>query len=243
MKIIGTLIAALALTACGAPLALGADPSPNTNEVAYWCPNGGEKFEPIADPFIVPPGNWTLLVIKGGSGPDENFVVTNPVVGQGYSHPTAGNSHAILCYPASTTTTAAPTTTRPPTTTTIPATTTTAATTTVAATTTTVAATTTTRPATTTTVAGTTTTAPTTTAAVTTTTRPATTTTTVSPPPPPAPTTTRPAVVVTPTTTRPPAQQPLPVTGNHDRLLAQYAMLVLLTGSVIVLVARRRVVR
>jgi len=158
------------LAGCGSPVAFG-DPGPNTNDVAYWCPNGGEKFEPVADPYIVPAGNWSLLVIKGGSGPDENFVVTNPVVGQGYSHPTAGNSHVILCYPApTTTTTAAPPTTT--TTTTLPVTTTTGVPTT----------TTTSLPPTTTTTTTTPPTTTTTTSPTTTTTSPPTTTTTTAAP-------------------------------------------------------------
>ncbi len=78
--------------------------STGLNQVSDWC-DQGEKFEPITDPFIVPapPAGtvWTLLVLKAGSGPDENTEFPNPVVGQGYSHnsdQTPANSHAILCY-------------------------------------------------------------------------------------------------------------------------------------------------
>ena len=100
-----------------------------TNSVAYWCGSDsfGVKYEPVADPFIVPdvaPDGMTLTkaVVKAGSGPDENFVVDNPTVGQALSYPgdSPANSHVILCWEPTPTTTAPPTTapptTQPPTT-------------------------------------------------------------------------------------------------------------------------------
>jgi hypothetical protein len=132
-----------------------------SNEVALWCPGGlGIKYEPVSTPFVVPAPptgwSWTLLVLKAGSGPNENATFPNPVVGQGYRHPGGrDNSHAILC---TTSTTVVTTTTTTPATTTPLATTTTEL-----ATTTTEVATTTTEPATTTTVAATTTIEPATT--------------------------------------------------------------------------------
>jgi hypothetical protein len=113
----------LILAACGQAGSLPLAQSPDTNQVSYWC-SLGVKYEPVSDPFVVPapPGGyvWTLLVIKGGSGEGQNVTFPNPVVGQGYSHPTAGNSHVILCkalIPDVTTTTSTTTTstTLPPT--------------------------------------------------------------------------------------------------------------------------------
>jgi hypothetical protein len=139
------LIGGLALVACGiVGLAVTAgatgNPPPNTNEVAYWCPSGGVKYETTGTSFTVPapPDGkiWTLLVLKAGSDqsvPNENETFPNPVVGQSYSHSSGKTlSHAILCYGYATTTTAGSTTTAASTTL---ATTTTAPTTTGATTT------------------------------------------------------------------------------------------------------------
>jgi hypothetical protein len=196
-------------------------PPPNSNQVEYWCPNGGVKYEPVDTPFTVPPPpegfTWTLLVLKAGneetSVETENETFPNPVVGQEYSRTDGKNiSHVILCHGPLVTTTGATTTGA----TTTLATTTTAATTTLATTTTaatTTLATTTTAATTTqpTTTIATTTTAPTTTGATTTaatTTQPTTTvvnttqeTTTVATT---APTTTGATTTATPVTPAPP---------------------------------------
>jgi LPXTG-motif cell wall-anchored protein len=164
----------------------GANPPPNTNEVAYWCGSSdlGVKYDNLTSTsFTVPDPPegkvWTLLVLKAGSdesvetGANETF--TDPVPGQTYSHSSGKTlSHAILCFGIATTTTGASTTQQSTTTqpsTTI-ATTTTAATTTqpstTIATTTTAASTTiaTTSTAATTTIPPTTTTLPRTTTTV-----------------------------------------------------------------------------
>jgi len=93
---------------------------PNTNEVAYWCPNGGVKYDNLtSSSFTVPAPpdgkTWSLLVLKAGSDQsveNENETFPNPVVGQSYSHSSGKTlSHAILCYgPPVTTTTGATTT-------------------------------------------------------------------------------------------------------------------------------------
>jgi len=130
------------------------------NQVSDWC-EVGFKYEPVATPFVVPAPaagtTWTLLVLKAGSGDDENTSIVNPTPGESYYHGTGKDiSHAILCYEQTETTT---TTVADTTTTTVADTTTT---------TTEVTTTTTTEPETTTTTTlGTTTT---TTQAVTTTT-------------------------------------------------------------------------
>ena len=161
----------------------GANAVPNTNEVAYWCPNGGVKYDNLTSTLFTVPAppdghTWSLLVLKAGSDQsveNENETFPNPVVGQSYSHSSGKTlSHAILCYGEPVTTTTGATTTGASTTL---ATTTTAASTTLPSTTqfsvpTTICdedecVTTTTSPsttiATTTTVPRTTTTAPTTT--------------------------------------------------------------------------------
>jgi len=108
------------------------------NQVEDWCEFGGVKLEPVDTPFIVPEGDWSLLVLKAGSDqsadtPNETF--PDPIVGQAYT-PSNGKdiSHAILCYspeePSTTTTTSIPTSTTttvttPPTTTSTSTTTTT----------------------------------------------------------------------------------------------------------------------
>lgn len=175
-------------------------PPPNPNQVEYWCPNGGVKYDPADTPFTVPEPPegffWTLLVLKAGSEESANPVneqFPNPVVGQEYSRTDGKDiSHAILCYGIATTTTTQATTTTHPTTTL--ATTTTQATTTTLATTTTEKETTTTGATTTeaTTTIGATTTAATTTTEGETTTTGATTT---------AATTTTGATTTAPTTT------------------------------------------
>lgn len=132
----------------------GGDPPPTTttlpepcnlNDVECWCPDGGVKFEPVSTPFEVPPGTWSLAVIKAGSDESNgdyptHYVVENPQPGDLLTHPSGRDiSHVILCGtieedPPSTTTTISPTTTTTPstvpTTTTPPPTTTTAPTTT-----------------------------------------------------------------------------------------------------------------
>lgn len=203
-------------------------PPPNPNQVEYWCPTGGIKYEDPATPFVVPAPPegfvWTLLVLKAGneetSVENENETFPNPVVGQSYERSDDKDiSHAILCYAVVTTTTTTPTTLA---TTTVP--------TTIATTTTQgdeEPTTTTTMPTTTTTVCEgedengrpcvTTTTAPTTTTTIpTTTTAP----TTTLPPgcislcggPTTAPTTTIPTTVTVPFTTAPPTPTTTPVT-------------------------------
>ena len=138
----------------------------DSNHVDFWCETG-VKYEPVDTPFVVPPPpagqTWTLLVLKAGSGPDQNQEIPNPTVGTGYFWQTGEKdiSHAILCYEplTTTTTTIVTTTTTQPeeTTTTSPETSTTTEPETT--TTTTVAETTTTDPgSTTTTVVETTTT-------------------------------------------------------------------------------------
>ncbi len=92
--------------------------TPPPNDVPDWC-EAGIKFDDLPGllTFTVPeppPGTtWTLLVLKAGL---DNFEISNPVVGQAYSHPNGKEiSHAIICFeeevPTSTTTT---TTTEPP---------------------------------------------------------------------------------------------------------------------------------
>jgi hypothetical protein len=136
--------------------ALATPPDDSKNDVSDWCETG-IKIEPVATPFVVPEGNWSLLVLKAGSGPDQNALFPNPIVGNSYSHPDHDNSHAILCEGSETTTTTVPetTTTTEVTTTTQPEETTT---TSEVTTTTQQETTTTTDPSTTTTDPGTTTT-------------------------------------------------------------------------------------
>lgn len=142
-RLIAALAGALLLTlGVALPAFATGSPPPNTNEVAYWCPNGGVKIDGngSSTTFTVPapPANissWTLLVIKAGSDQsveNENETFPNPVVGQTYSH-SSGKviSHVILCYgPPSSTTTGASTTLATTTVATTIATTTTAGTTT-----------------------------------------------------------------------------------------------------------------
>ena len=97
----------------------GANAVPNTNEVAYWCPNGGVKYETTGTSFTVPAPpdgkTWSLLVLKAGSDQsvdNENETFPDPVVGQSYSHSSGKTlSHAILCYGDPVTTTTGATTT------------------------------------------------------------------------------------------------------------------------------------
>ena len=99
---------ALGAVATGAALlpGTGAHAAANTNSVAYWCgsSDNGVKYEPVSDPFMVPdaPGGfeWSIAVVKAGSGPDENFVVQNPSAGDALSYPgdNPANSHVILCW-------------------------------------------------------------------------------------------------------------------------------------------------
>ena len=61
-----------------------------------------EKIEPVDDPFIVPPQpsedeEWSLVVVKGGSGDAANELWFYPQPGWELSHATAGNSHVIVC--------------------------------------------------------------------------------------------------------------------------------------------------
>ena len=98
-------------------------PEPTPNQVEYWCPNGGIKFEPVSTPFVVPSApegrTWTLLVLKAGSGEGENETFVNPVVGQPYFRSDGKDiSHAILCQSTLTTTTTTTVATTLPTTTT-----------------------------------------------------------------------------------------------------------------------------
>ncbi len=99
-------------------------PTGPPNDVPDWCETG-IKFDNLSGlTFTVPeppPGTtWTLLVLKAGL---DNFEISDPVVGQAYSHPNGKEiSHAIICYeeevpPSTTTTTVIPptTTTEPPT--------------------------------------------------------------------------------------------------------------------------------
>jgi len=180
IPLVGAALSAVALLGFTTQVGATGSPPPNTNEVAYWCPNGGVKYDNLnSTTFTVPapPAGkvWTLLVLKAGSDQsveNENETFPNPVVGQAYSHSSGKTlSHAILCQGYAPTTTTGATTTAA---TTTLATTTTAPTTTGATTTfcdedecvtTTTGATTT---AATTTIA-TTTTAPTTTQGTTTT--------------------------------------------------------------------------
>jgi LPXTG-motif cell wall-anchored protein len=137
------LIAGAAM-AIGLTLVTGGHVAASTsNDVFYWCAQGGVKYEPVSTPFVVPdpPDGyvWTLLVVKAGSddvghGPGNDAPIVNPVVGQSYSHSTGKrNSHVILCMePAPTTTVPGSTTTTtvPDTTTTEPGVSTTTTTTT-----------------------------------------------------------------------------------------------------------------
>jgi len=108
---------ALALTIIGGgTIAAGANgpPPPNPNQVEYWCPAGGVKYEPVDTPFVVPAPpagfTWTLLVLKAGSGDGENEQFPNPVVGQAYSRTDGKDiSHAILCKAMTTTVPTTPT--------------------------------------------------------------------------------------------------------------------------------------
>jgi len=149
------------------------------NQVSDWC-EVGFKYEPVATPFVVPAPaagtTWTLLVLKAGSGADENTTFGYPTPGQSYYHGTGKDiSHAILCYEQQTTTTTIVVTT-----TTVPDTTTTTVSDT---TTTTVPDTTTTTRVTTTTTTEPETTTTTTLGTTTTTTQAVTTTTTCQPAP------------------------------------------------------------
>lgn len=104
-----------------AGIAAANPPPPNSNQVEYWCPNGGVKYEPVSTPFVVPAPpegfSWTLLVLKAGSEESTetvNETFPNPIVGQAYSRTDGKDiSHAILCQSATTTTTAGSTTTTP----------------------------------------------------------------------------------------------------------------------------------
>jgi LPXTG-motif cell wall-anchored protein len=109
------LIAGAAM-AIGLTLVTGGHVAASTsNDVSYWCAQGGVKYEPVSTPFVVPdpPDGyvWTLLVVKAGSddvghGPGNDAPIVNPVVGQSYSHSTGkSNSHVILCMEPKTTTT------------------------------------------------------------------------------------------------------------------------------------------
>lgn len=124
-------LAALAVTVALVLLATLNAVATDTNHVDHWCETGGIKIEPIEPPspsFTVPAPPegkvWTLLVIKAGSGPDQNTVIENPNVGTTYFWATGDKdiSHVILCYePGRTTTTTTveeTTTTSTPTTTT-----------------------------------------------------------------------------------------------------------------------------
>ncbi len=182
----------------------------NSNHADYWEASYGtcEKQEPVSTPYQLgdpPEGNtWTALILKAGSGEDENTVIASPESYTNYSHGTGkGISHAIYCWsPAPTTTTEATTTTVEETTTTVEETTTTEPeddppppppTTVVAQTTTTVEETTTT-------VEETTTTEP----------------EDDPPPPPPPPDDPPPTTTVEDTTTTEPEDDPPPPTPRGD---------------------------
>jgi hypothetical protein len=94
---------------------VGATVNPDANQVSYWCPNGGVKYDPVDTPFVVPPGTWTLLVLKAGSEESTDVVnqqFTNPTVGSSYVRDDGKDiSHAILCYGVPPTTTTAGSTT------------------------------------------------------------------------------------------------------------------------------------
>jgi hypothetical protein len=107
----------------------GGPPPPNPNQVEFWCPTGGIKYEPVSTPFVVPapPSGfvWTLLVLKAGNEQTsvevENETFSNPVVGESYVRSDGKNiSHAILCKAVTTT---VPTTTPTTVATTLPPTT------------------------------------------------------------------------------------------------------------------------
>jgi hypothetical protein len=248
---------ALLLGALGTQVHAGANPPPNTNEVAYWCPDGhGAKYDTTGTSFTVPapPDGqvWTLLVLKAGSDQSvetgENETFPNPVVGQTYSHSSGKTlSHAILCYGPAVTTTPAPTTSAPPTTLATTTTATTLATTTTAPTTT---APTTTAPTTTlaTTTTGNqgicclqaaTTTAPTTTAAATTTVAPPVTTAPATTQPAPAPADTTAADQTVAPTPAVASGEPLPVTGSTTVPLLALGLGLLGAGGALTLAGRR----
>ncbi len=102
----GSLMVGAIVTGAALLPSTGAQAAVNTNSVAYWCGSSenGIKYEPVSDPFIVPAPpagfDYTIAVVKAGSGPDENFVVQNPVAGDALSYPddSPENRHVILCW-------------------------------------------------------------------------------------------------------------------------------------------------
>ena len=126
-QLIGAAVIAAGLVVGVPAVAAANPPPPNPNQVEFWCPTGGVKYENASTPFVVPdpPAGmyWTLLVLKAGndetSTVEENETFPNPVPGQSYVRSDGKDiSHAILCQAVVTTTTTASTTTTSSTTTT-----------------------------------------------------------------------------------------------------------------------------
>ncbi len=119
-KSIRTLIAA-ALFVSSALLFLAPTASAggsNSNHADYWEASYGTcaKQAPVSTPYQLgdpPDGNtWTALILKAGSGADENTVIASPASYTNYHHGTGkGISHAIYCWAPVPTTTTEPTTT------------------------------------------------------------------------------------------------------------------------------------
>ena len=118
-------------TTTNPPTTTTTQPPCNPNVVECWCTTG-IKYEPVATPFIVPDGTWTLAVVKAGSDASNGGLAThqeyvNPAPGDALTHATGKDiSHVILCGSVTVTTTTKPptetttTTTQPPTVTTSP---------------------------------------------------------------------------------------------------------------------------
>jgi hypothetical protein len=117
---VGALLLSLGLVLMAAPAATADNPA-NSNDAAYWQTLPGEQcvksdagtqsggYTITSDPQTG--YYWSKLILKKGSGPDENTVIENPVKGTTYYHSPAQNgySHVIACQaPRPTTTAAAP---------------------------------------------------------------------------------------------------------------------------------------